>query len=131
MKNFFFSISIALFLSSCSYLTVKDKNKKEEVQLDSVSIEQNAKAYIANIAALQYIDYATVVNDTAFLALPSRSAREHTQDNTAAIFLSDMRKSGKFTNICCCKVINSNSENFVWNDSIIAGQTIGFAQVEN
>lgn len=130
MKKAFLISLILVFFCSCSHLTVKDKSSKAEVvsQNDSETNEMEARKFIQNAAALQYIDYATVIKDTAYIGIPSRYGREHYQDNTAATFLGDIRKTGKFTNIFCCKVINTGND-FIWNDSIVSGQVIGYAEV--
>ncbi len=122
-------ISMLAFICSCSQFKVRDKNKDKEIvsTKDPETLEKEARVFIQNAAALQYIDYATVVKDTAYIGLPSRYGREHSQDNTANVFLLDMRKSGKFTNIFCCKVINV-AKDFVWTDSIVSGQVIGYAE---
>ena len=122
-------IGMLAFICSCSQFKVRDKNKDKEIvsTKDPETLEKEARAFIQNAAALQYIDYATVVKDTAYIGLPSRYGREHSQDNTANVFLLDMRKSGKFTNIFCCKVINVTKD-FVWTDSIVSGQVIGYVE---
>ena len=122
-------IGMLAFICSCSQFKVRDKNKDKEMvsTKDPETLEKEARAFIQNAAALQYIDYATVVKDTAYIGLPSRYGREHSQDNTANVFLLDLRKSGKFTNIFCCKVINV-AKDFVWTDSIVSGQVIGYAE---
>ena len=122
-------IGMLAFICSCSQFKVRDKNKDKEIvsTKDPETLEKEARAFIQNAAVLQYIDYATVVKDTAYIGLPSRYGREHSQDNTANVFLLDLRKSGKFTNIFCCKVINV-AKDFVWTDSIVSGQVIGYAE---
>ncbi|MBO4530908.1 MAG: hypothetical protein IK017_03840 [Paludibacteraceae bacterium] len=129
MKKAIIVIGMLAFICSCSQFKVRDKNKENETvsSKDPELVEKEARAFIQNAAALQYIDYATVVKDTAYIGLPSRYGREHSQDNTASVFLLDLRKSGKFTNIFCCKVINV-AQDFVWTDSIVSGQLIGYAE---
>lgn len=128
-KNFvllFSTISLLFSFVSCSYITVKDHTKKETEEESVLTPEQ---VFIKNLAALQYIDYATVVGDTAYLGVPSSRGTLHGQDNIAAIFLKDIRKNGQYTAVKACRVVNV-ARDFVFTDSIVSGQTIGYADVE-
>lgn len=117
-------MSMALSFASCAYVTVKDKNAKEK-EVTSSELTP-AQSFAKNIAAMQYIEYATVVEDTVFVGLPSRRGVEHSQDNTAKTFLADMRKEAEFQNIRYCKVINIAKEH-IWSDTLVSGQIIGYA----
>lgn len=117
-------MSMALSFASCAYVTVKDKNAKEK-EVTSSELTP-AQVFAKNIAAMQYIEYATVVEDTVFVGLPSRRGVEHSQDNTAKTFLADMRKEADFQNIRYCKVINIAKEH-IWSDTLVCGQIIGYA----
>ena len=111
---------------SCSYVTVKDHTKKEVEEERVLTPEQ---VFIKNLAALQYIDYATVVGDTAYLGIASSRGTVHGQDNIASIFLNDIRKNGKFTSVKACRVVNV-ARDFVFEEDSVSGQTIGFAEVK-
>lgn len=124
MRKIFIFMSMALSFASCAYVTVKDKNAKEK-EVTSSELTP-AQVFAKNIAAMQYIEYATVVEDTVFVGLPSRRGVEHSQDNTAKTFLADMRKEADFQNIRYCKVINIAKEH-IWSDTLVSGQIIGYA----
>lgn len=124
MRKIFIFMSMALSFASCAYVTVKDKNAKEK-EVTSSELTP-AQVFAKNIAAMQYIEYATVVEDTVFVGLPSRRGVEHSQDNTAKTFLADMRKEAEFQNIRYCKVINIAKEH-IWSDTLVSGQIIGYA----
>lgn len=116
-----------LVFSACTnVITYKDHTQPKEEK----SAEEKARDFIQQAAAMQYLDYANVIADTAYIGLPSRRGAEHSQDNMARIFLNDMRKLGEFQNFYCCKVINT-AKDFVWTDSIISGQVIGYASIDN
>ncbi len=128
-KNFvWFYSSILLIISfvSCSYVTVKDHTKKDVEEERVLTPEQ---VFIKNLAALQYIDYATVVGDTAYLGIASSRGTVHGQDNIASIFLNDIRKNGKFTLVKACRVVNV-ARDFVFEEDSVSGQTIGYAEVK-
>ncbi len=131
MKKIFTIISILLLASSCSHLTVRDKNKAETEANTPEEIEKKARLFVQNAAALQYIDYATVVKDTAYIGIPSRRGKEHTYDNLAKTFLTDVRKSGNFTNIVSCIIVNTASKGIIWSDTLVSGQVIGYADMGN
>lgn len=123
---FYSSVLIIFSFVSCSHVTVKDHTKKDVVEECSLTPEQ---VFIKNLAALQFIDYATVVGDTAYLGIASSRGTVHGQDNIASIFLNDIRKNGKFTTVKACRVVNI-ARDFVFEEDSVSGQTIGYAEVE-
>lgn len=125
MRKIVVLILSILSLSSCAYVTVRDKSEKTE---NSSSVLTSAQVFVKNIAAMQYIEHATVIGDTIFVGVPSRRGLEHSQDNTAQTFLADMRSKEEFHSIRYCKVVNIGKEHF-WSDSLVTGQVIGYAEV--
>ena len=130
MKNTFAIIGCALLVTACSnVVTYKDHSK--DVTEEKTDLEKS-REFIQQAAAMQYIDYADVIADTAYIGVPSRRGAAHSQDNIARIFLSDMRKHGHFDNIYCCKVINISKESdFVWKEDTISGPVIGYASIDD
>lgn len=126
MRKFFIFMSMALCFASCAYVTVKDKNAEEKKEVANSTLTP-AQVFAKNLAAMQYVEYATVVEDTIFVGLPSRRGVEHSQDNTARTFLADMRKEAEFQNIRYCKVVNIAKEH-IWSDTLVSGQIIGYAE---
>ncbi len=120
--------AMAFSLTSCSHLTVKKPQEAQQTLTADDSLTE-ARNFVKNVAAMQYIEYATVVGDTAFVGVPSRRGAEHSQDDLATIILQDTRKSGNFLNIKCCQVVNT-AKDFVWSDTLVSGQIIGQADVQ-
>lgn len=126
IQRFLTFATITMLLStSCQYVKVKDHKEKEETKQEQPKLTEE-QFFIRNMASTQYMDYATVIGDTAYLGLPSRRGLEHSKDNDAKSFLYDLRKYGKFTHISACLVVNI-SKDFVWSDTLVSGQIIGYA----
>ena len=120
-------IVLVSVVSSCQYVTdtrksVEKKSYEEMTLEERVCDEQN---FVVNMASLNYLEMATVLEDTIYVGCPSRRGEEHFQDNLARTFLHDMRKAG-YDHIHCCRVI-STSHDYVWSDSIVNGRKIGEA----
>ena len=127
MKKLFICVVPILSFCACSYVSVKEPSSS--MKSDNKTDLTEEQQFIKDAASLQHIDYATVLKDTAYIGIPSRRGEEHAQDKIADIFLSDLRKSGKFTQIKCCKIINT-AKDFTWNDSVVSGNQIGVAFAE-
>lgn len=127
MRHSIIFLGIIALFSSCEYVTEKSqkpilKPYSEMTAEEKLADERN---FVKNMAAVNYLEDATVVGDTMYVGCASRRGEEHFQDNLARTFLHDMRKAG-YTHIQCCRVI-STSHDFVWNDSLVQGRTIGYA----
>lgn len=127
MRHSIILLGIITLLSSCEYVTeIKQKpaikSYSEMTAEEKLADERN---FVKNMAAVNYLEDASVVGDTMYIGCSSRRGEEHFQDNLARTFLHDMRKAG-YTHIQCCRVISTSHE-FVWTDTLIQGRTIGFA----
>lgn len=125
-----FIVPVALFAimaSSCQYVSETKRNVEVKSYAEMSPEERlvDERNFVANMAAVNYLDMATVVADTMYLGCPSRRGEAHFQDNLARTFLHDMRRAG-YDHIRCCRVI-STSHDYIWNDSIVDGRTIGEA----
>lgn len=118
---------LASVASSCQYVTETKKNVVVKEYADMTPEEKLAdeRNFVENMAAVNYLEKATVVADTMYVGCPSRRGEAHFQDNLARTFLHDMRRAG-YVHVQCCRVI-STSHDYVWNDSIVTGRVIGEA----
>lgn len=124
-------IILSSVLASCQYVTETKKEVAVKSYSEMTPEEQLAdeRNFVVNMAAVNYLDLATVVADTMYIGCPSRRGEEHFQDNLARTFLHDVRKAG-YQHINCCRII-STSHDYIWNDSIVQGKKIGEAFAEN
>lgn len=124
-------IILSSVLASCQYVTETKKEVAVKSYSEMTPEEQLAdeRNFVVNMAAVNYLDLATVVADTMYVGCPSRRGEEHFQDNLARTFLHDVRKAG-YQHINCCRII-STSHDYIWNDSIVQGKKIGEAFAEN
>lgn len=131
MKHFVQMIILSSVLASCQYVTETKKEVAVKSYSEMTPEEQLAdeRNFVVNMAAVNYLDLATVVADTMYIGCPSRRGEEHFQDNLARTFLHDVRKAG-YQHINCCRII-STSHDYIWNDSIVQGKKIGEAFAEN
>ncbi len=131
MKHLVQIIVLSSVLVSCQYVTETKKEVAVKSYSEMTPEEQLAdeRNFVVNMAAVNYLDLATVVADTMYVGCPSRRGEEHFQDNLARTFLHDVRKAG-YQHINCCRII-STSHDYVWNDSIVQGKKIGEAFAEN
>ncbi len=125
-----FIVPLALLASlatSCQYVSETKRNVEVKSYADMTPEEKvlDERNFVSNMAAVNYLDMATVVADTMYVGCPSRRGEEHFQDNLARTFLHDMRRAG-YTHIQCCRVI-STSHDYIWTDSIVSGKKIGEA----
>lgn len=131
MKKLIQILCIGMIFSSCTIIT-KNENKSatDSTSVDSKELlEKEADNFIKNVAAMNYIEHAAVIGDTAYIGYPSRRGEEHSQDHLAITFLSDMKR-GNFNNIYCCKIIDI-ARDHIWSDTLISGNLVGYAQNEN
>lgn len=129
MKHLFSILCIGIICCAC---TVIQKNKTSDNNIDSTqtkeSLQKEANLFIKNVAAMNYMEHAAVIEDTAYIGYPSRRGLSHSQDHIAATFLHDMKR-GNFNHIHCCKVIDIAREH-IWSDTLISGNVIGYAENE-
>lgn len=127
MKHFVQMVVLSSIFVSCQYVTETKKEVAVKSYSEMTPEEQliDERNFVVNMAAVNYLDLATVVADTMYIGCPSRRGEEHFQDNLARTFLHDMRKAG-YQHISCCRII-STSHDYVWNDSIVQGKKIGEA----
>lgn len=130
MKKLFLILSLGTVLSSCTIITKNDnKTNSDTLSIDSkTEIEKEADIFIKNVAAMYYMEYASVIKDTAYIGYPSRRGEKNSQDHLAATFFSDMKR-GNYTHIHCCKVIDI-ARDHIWSDTLISGSIIGYADNE-
>lgn len=120
-------IALSAVLSACQYVSETKRNVEVKSYAEMTPEERLAdeRNFVSNMAAVNYLDMATVVGDTMYVGCPSRRGEEHFQDNLARTFLHDMRRAG-YSHIQYCRVI-STSHDYVWTDSIVSGKKIGEA----